>query len=76
MLPTTKLGLTLYLMSLVGGLIEPVSLLGRPIIVKAAVYTAGIVAGLSLVAATVPSEKFWNFSSISLVVVVAWSVGK
>ncbi len=64
---------------LLGGLIAPVSLLGGAIVVRAAVYTAGIVAGLSLVAATAPSEKFLNMGgplAIGLGLVFASSVGK
>lgn len=63
---------------LLGGLIAPVSLLGGPIVLKAAIYTAGIVGGLSLIAATAPSEKFLNMGgplAIGLGVVFASSIG-
>lgn len=63
---------------LLGGLIAPVSLLGGPIVMKAAMYTAGIVGGLSLIAATAPSEKFLNMGgplAIGLGVVFASSIG-
>ena len=47
---------------LLGGFIAPLTLLGGPILLKAAWYTAGIVGGLSIVAATAPSDKFLNMS--------------
>lgn len=63
---------------LIGAFIAPVALLGGPIVMKAAWYTAGIVGGLSLIAATAPSEKFLNMGaplSIGLGVVFAASIG-
>lgn len=63
---------------LLGGLIAPISLLGGPIVMKAAIYTAGIVGGLSLIAATAPSEKFLNMGgplAIGLGAVFASSIG-
>jgi FtsH-binding integral membrane protein len=47
-------------------------------VLKAAWYTAGIVGGLSLIAATAPSEKFLNMGgplAIGLGVVFASSIG-
>merc|ERR1712001_547238 len=44
--------------ALIGGVIAPVCLLGGPIITRAAWYTAGVVGGLTTVAATAPSDKF------------------
>jgi len=41
-----------------GAVIAPICLLGGPILTRAAWYTAGMVGGLSTVAATAPSEKF------------------
>lgn len=63
---------------LMGAFIAPVTLLGGPIVLKAAWYTAGIVGGLSLIAATAPSEKFLNMGgplAIGLGVVFASSIG-
>lgn len=63
---------------LLGAFIAPVTLLGGPIVLKAAWYTAGIVGGLSLIAATAPSEKFLNMGgplAIGLGVVFASSIG-
>ncbi|XP_054716264.1 growth hormone-inducible transmembrane protein-like [Uloborus diversus] len=41
-----------------GAVVAPLCLLGGPLIMRAACYTAGIVGGLSAVAACAPSEKF------------------
>ncbi|GMS96802.1 hypothetical protein PENTCL1PPCAC_18977 [Pristionchus entomophagus] len=41
-----------------GAVLAPMCFLGGPVLVRAAWYTAGIVAGLSTVAMTAPSEKF------------------
>ncbi|XP_067285446.1 growth hormone-inducible transmembrane protein [Pseudorasbora parva] len=41
-----------------GAVIAPLTLLGGPLMVRAAWYTAGIVGGLSTVAMCAPSEKF------------------
>ncbi|XP_014284805.1 growth hormone-inducible transmembrane protein [Halyomorpha halys] len=46
--------------SVVGAVIAPICMLGGPILVRAAWYTAGIVGGLSAVAACAPSDKFLN----------------
>lgn len=46
--------------AVVGSVIAPLCLLGGPIILRAAYYTAGIVSGLSAVAACAPSDKFLN----------------
>ncbi len=64
---------------LLGGLIAPLTLLGGPVVLRAAWYTAGLVGGLSLLAATAPSEKFLNICgplACGLGVVFASSVGK
>lgn len=42
----------------VGAVIAPLTLLGGPLLIRAACYTAGIVGGLSTVAICAPSEKF------------------
>uniref|UniRef100_A0A8R1V3Y2 Growth hormone-inducible transmembrane protein n=1 Tax=Pristionchus pacificus TaxID=54126 RepID=A0A8R1V3Y2_PRIPA len=41
-----------------GAVLAPLCFLGGPVLVRAAWYTAGIVAGLSTVAMTAPSDKF------------------
>lgn len=43
-----------------GAVVAPLCLLGGPILLRAAWYTGGVVAGLSTVAACAPSEKFLN----------------
>jgi len=63
---------------LLGAMICPLALLGGPAVVRAAWYTAGIVGGLSVIAATAPSEKFLNMAgplSVGLGVVFAASLG-
>ncbi|GAB6023961.1 hypothetical protein CHUAL_008691 [Chamberlinius hualienensis] len=63
---------------IVGAVVAPICLVGGPIIVKAAWYTAGIVLGLSTVAACAPSEKFLSMGgplAIGLGVVFASSLG-
>merc|ERR1719245_868186 len=44
--------------AVVGAVVAPICLLGGPILTRAAWYTAGMVGGLSTVAACDPSEKF------------------
>lgn len=64
--------------ALLGAFVAPVTLLGGPIVLKAAWYTAGIVAGLSVIAATAPSEKFLNMGgplAIGFGAVFAASIG-
>lgn len=63
---------------LMGAFVAPITLLGGPLLVKAAWYTAGIIGGLSLIAATAPSEKFLNMAgplSVGLGLVFASSIG-
>lgn len=63
---------------IMGALVAPLCLLGGPILVRAAWYTAGVVAGLSTVAACAPSEKFLNMGgplAIGLGFVFASSLG-
>ncbi|XP_076752158.1 growth hormone-inducible transmembrane protein [Xylocopa sonorina] len=62
----------------VGAILAPLSLLGGPLVLRAAWYTAGVVGGLSAVAICAPSEKFLNMGgplAIGLGVVFASSVG-
>lgn len=64
---------------IVGGVIAPLALLGGPLLVRAAWMTAGIVGGLSAIAATAPSDKFLNMGgplAIGLGVVFASSIGR
>jgi len=50
--------------SVVGAVVAPLTMLGGPLLVRAAWYTAGVVGGLSAVAACAPSEKFLNMGGI------------
>ncbi|XP_054165017.1 growth hormone-inducible transmembrane protein-like [Oppia nitens] len=62
----------------VGAVIAPLCLMGGPLIMKAAVLTAGIVGGLSAVAVCAPSDRFLNMGgplAIGLGVVFASSLG-
>ncbi|KAM9325840.1 growth hormone-inducible transmembrane protein [Gastrophryne carolinensis] len=61
-----------------GAVVAPLTLLGGPLLVRAAWYTAGIVGGLSTVAMCAPSEKFLNMGGslgIGLGLVLASSIG-
>nr|BAM36371.1 growth hormone-inducible transmembrane protein [Oplegnathus fasciatus] len=61
-----------------GAVIAPLTLLGGPLIMRAAWYTAGIVGGLSTVAMCAPSEKFLNMGgplAVGFGVVFASSIG-
>lgn len=44
--------------AIMGAIVAPICFLGGPIIARAAWYTAGVVGGLSTVAACAPSDKF------------------
>ncbi|THD24427.1 putative Growth hormone-inducible transmembrane protein [Fasciola hepatica] len=62
----------------IGGMLMPVCLLGGPLLTRAAVYTGGIVGGLSIVAASAPSDRFLHWGgplAIGLGVVVVSSLG-
>ncbi|RWS28910.1 growth hormone-inducible transmembrane protein-like protein [Leptotrombidium deliense] len=62
----------------VGTVIAPLALLGGPLIIRAAVYTAGVVGGLSAVAMCAPSEKFLTMGgplAIGFGAVFAASIG-
>lgn len=62
-----------------GAVIAPLTLLGGPLMVRAAWYTAGIVGGLSTVAMCAPSEKFLNMGgplAVGFGVIFASSLGK
>jgi len=49
---------------IVGAVIAPITLLGGPLMVRAAWMTAGVVGGLSAVAVCAPSEKFLNMGGV------------
>lgn len=62
----------------VGAVIAPMCLLGGPLAIRAAWYTAGVVGGLSAVAVCAPSDKFLTMTgplSIGLGVVFVSSLG-
>lgn len=62
-----------------GAVIAPLTLLGGPLMMRAAWYTAGIVGGLSTVAMCAPSEKFLNMGgplAVGFGVVFASSIGQ
>lgn len=64
--------------AVVGAVVAPICLLGGPILVRAAWYTAGMVGGLSTVAACAPSDKFLNMGgplAMGLGVVFVSSIG-
>ncbi|MGH0119726.1 UNVERIFIED_CONTAM: hypothetical protein FKN15_058679 [Acipenser sinensis] len=61
-----------------GAVVAPVTLLGGPLLIRAAWYTAGIVGGLSTVAMCAPSEKFLSMGgplAVGLGLVFASSIG-
>ncbi|XP_022092876.1 growth hormone-inducible transmembrane protein-like [Acanthaster planci] len=63
---------------LLGAVLAPMTLLGGQLLVRAAWYTAGIVGGLSCVAACAPSEKFLYIGgplAMGLGMVIAASIG-
>lgn len=64
--------------ALLGAVVAPICLMGGPLLIQAAWYTAGIVGGLSLVAACAPSEKFLTMGgplAVGLGVVFTSAVG-
>lgn len=63
---------------IVGAVLAPLSLLGGPLVLRAAWYTAGVVGGLSAVAVCAPSDKFLAMGgplAIGLGVVFVSSLG-
>lgn len=46
-----------------GAVVAPLTILGGPLLIRAAWYTAGIVGGLSTVAMCAPSEKFLDMGA-------------
>ncbi|KAF3827686.1 hypothetical protein GH733_000921 [Mirounga leonina] len=62
-----------------GAVVAPLTMLGGPLLIRAAWYTAGIVGGLSAVAMCAPSEKFLNMGAplgVGLGLVFVSSLGK
>ncbi|PSN42620.1 Growth hormone-inducible transmembrane protein [Blattella germanica] len=62
----------------IGAVIAPICLIGGPLLIRAAWYTAGVVGGLSAIAVCAPSEKFLNIGgplAIGFGVVLAASLG-
>ncbi|KAJ6661639.1 hypothetical protein lerEdw1_013878, partial [Lerista edwardsae] len=62
-----------------GAVVAPLTLLGGPLLIRAAWYTAGIVGGLSTVAMCAPSEKFLNMGAplgVGFGLVLASSLGE
>lgn len=60
-------------------MVAPFAMLGGPLLIRAAWMTAGVIGGLSAIAATAPSDKFLNMAgplAIGLGVVFASSIGK
>ncbi|XP_059168004.1 growth hormone-inducible transmembrane protein-like [Physella acuta] len=47
-----------------GAVVAPLTLLGGPLLMRAAWYTAGVVGGLSAVAMCAPSDKFLNMGGL------------
>uniref|UniRef100_A0A0C9QSZ8 GHITM_0 protein n=1 Tax=Fopius arisanus TaxID=64838 RepID=A0A0C9QSZ8_9HYME len=47
----------------IGAVLAPMSLLGGALVVRAAIYTAGVVGGLSAVAVCAPSDKFLSMAA-------------
>lgn len=65
--------------AVIGAVIAPLMLLGGPLVLRAAAYTAGTIAGLSLTAACAPDEKFLTWGgplSLALGGICVASIGK
>ncbi len=63
---------------IIGAVIAPLTMMGGPLVIRAACYTAGVVAGLSTLAICAPSEKFLNMGgplAMGLGLVFASSIG-
>ncbi|XP_012275184.1 growth hormone-inducible transmembrane protein-like [Orussus abietinus] len=62
----------------IGAVLAPMCLLGGPLVMRAALYTAGVVGGLTTVALCAPNDKFLNMGgplAIGLGVVFVSSLG-
>lgn len=63
---------------IIGAVIAPITLLGGPLMIRAACYTAGVVGGLSALAMCAPSDKFLYMGgplAMGLGVVIVSSLG-
>lgn len=49
--------------AMIGAILAPLAFVGGPVLIRAALYTAGIAGGLSTIAACAPSEKFLNWGA-------------
>ncbi|XP_040581607.1 growth hormone-inducible transmembrane protein [Lepeophtheirus salmonis] len=64
--------------SILGACVAPICLLGGPLLLRAAMYTGGMLSALSIVSVTAPSEKFLYMGgplAMGLGVVFASSIG-
>lgn len=64
--------------ALIGSILAPLAFVGGPVLIRAALYTAGIAGGLSTIAACAPSERFLTWGaplSIGLGAVFAANIG-
>lgn len=64
--------------AIMGAIVAPICILGGPLLMTAAWYTAGVIGGLSAVAVCAPSDKFMYMGgplAIGLGVVFASSIG-
>jgi len=76
--PSAKQMAWLVHCAVIGAVVAPVCLMGGAIVTRAAWYTAGMVGGLSTVAACAPSDKFLNWGgplAMGLGVVFCASLG-
>lgn len=76
--PSAKQAAWLLHCAVLGAVVAPICLLGGPILTRAAWYTAGMVGGLSTVAACAPSDKFLSWGgplAMGLGVVFCASLG-
>lgn len=74
----TKLAAWAAHCAVMGAVLAPLAMIGGPILMRAALYSAGIVGGLSTIAVTAPSDKFLTMGGalgIGLGVVFAASIG-
>lgn len=63
---------------IIGAVVAPITILGGPLLVRAACYTAGVVGGLSTLAVCAPSDRFLNMGgplAMGLGVVLVSSIG-
>ncbi|XP_064395325.1 growth hormone-inducible transmembrane protein-like [Halichondria panicea] len=73
-----KIGAFSVFASVMGVTMAPLIMMAGPLVVRAALYTAGVVGGLTLTAACAPSERYLTMSgplSLGLGVVLVASIG-